>query len=195
MVTILRTLVSVNEIKLYSACTRFNDPQDSINEGFVHTDYSIKLSLLHTITKNKFKISPQNLYNVVHNLETAVNWFYDPKMNDMFYIEDSRLNFNYDYNALYVNASSPDGNHIEIRPVVDYAKSDRGNESVVIYINDTESQSIISRNDLEAFYIVLRNFSFQNEALLLLYELDRAVKNYTDNGGIIDDKPRQFHYI
>lgn len=187
MISILRTLLAVNEIKLYSACTRFGSPQLDIAQGFARPDYSIKLSFIHTVTKNKFKITPQNLYNVVHNLEIAVNWFYDPNMKDMFYIEDETLNFNYDYAKLYVNASSPDGNHIEIRPVVDYSRSERGNEGIVMYINDTESQTIMQRSDLEAFYIILKNFSFQTEALLLLYELDRSVKEYVDNGGTIND--------
>lgn len=196
MLTILRTLLAVNEVKLYSACTRFLEPQYDIDKGFVRPDFSVKLSLIHTISKNKFKINPNNLYSVVHNLEIAVNWFYDPKMNDMFYIEDGILNFNYDYAKLYVNASSPDGNHIEIRPVVDYSRSERGTESICMYINDTDSQSIMSRNDLEAFYIVLRNFSFQNEAILLLYELDRAVAEYTKNGGIIKDGfNKQFYTV
>lgn len=196
MLTILRTLLSVHEIKLYSALCRFNEPQYDIDRGFVHPDYSVKLSFIHTVTKNKFKINPHNLYNVVHNLKTAVNWFYDPKMNDMFYIEDGRLNFNYDYAKLYVTAASPDGNHIEVRPVVDYAESERGTESIVMYINDTDSQCIMTRNDLEAFYIILRNFSFQNEALLLMYELDRAVDNYIKNGGKINDGlDKQFYSI
>ena len=56
-----------------------------------------------------------------------------------------------------------------------------------MYINDTESQTIMQRSDLEAFYITLKNFSFQTEALLLLYELDRSVKEYVDNGGTIND--------
>lgn len=188
MISILRTLLSVSELKLYSACTRFDDPQEKIIEGFAKTDFTAKLTLLHTVTKEKFKITPYNLYNIVRNLEIAVNWFYDDKMKDLFYMEDGILNFNYDYAKLYVNATSPDGEHIEIRPVVDYGKSERGRESVVVYINNTDSYAIMERSDLEAFYTILKGFSFQSEALLLLYELDRAVENFKANGGKFDER-------
>lgn len=160
----------------------------------MNPDYTLKLSFIHTMTKNKFKITPQNLYSVVRNFEIAVNWFYDEKMNSLFYIEDGVLNFNYDYAHLYVNASSPDGNHIEIRPTVDYSKTDRGSEGIVMYINDTDSQTIMTRNDLEAFYMTLKHFSFQTEALLLLYEMDRLVKEYKENGGVINEEPSDYQF-
>ncbi len=195
MLTITRSLLSVKEIKLYSACCRFNDPQSDIARGFVHPDYSIKLSLMHTVTKDKFKINPSNHFNVTRALEEAVLWYYDKEKKDMFYLEDGILQFNYDYGRLYVNSSSPDGEHIEIRPVVDYSVSDRGREGAVIYINNTDTQTIISRPDLEAFYTILKTFSFQTEAMLLLYELDRASKDYIENGGTIDESTGQFHYL
>lgn len=194
MISILRTLLVVNELRLYSACTRFGSPQEKIAEGFMNPDYTLKLSFIHTMTRNKFKITPQNLYSVVHNLGIAVDWFYDESKKSLFYIEDGILNFNYDYEHLYVNASSPDGNHIEIRPTVDYSKTERGNEGVVMYINDTESQTIMARSDLEAFYMTLKNFSFQTEALLLLYEMDRLVKEFKDNGGVINEIQNNFQF-
>ena len=200
MICILRTLLAVGELKLYSACTRFGSEQESIKEGFARTDYTLKLTLMHTVTKEKFKITPRNIYNIVRNLETAVNWFYDENMKDMFFMDNGILCFNYDYGKMYAMATSPEGEHIEIRPTVDYGKSERGRESVVIFLNNTDSQVIMERADLEAFYTILKEFSFQSEALLLLYELDRAIEKYISDGGKLDERANEqgqgfYYYI
>jgi hypothetical protein len=196
MVTILRTLIALKELKLYSACSRFNSPQTDIGQGFVHTDFTVKLSFIHTPTKEKFRITPNNHYSITHTLETAVNWYYDPTKNDMFFTEDGMLQFNYDYGNLYVNDSSDDGNHIEIRPTVDYSNSERGREGAVIYINNTDTQTVIARQELEAIFVVLRGFSFQNESILLLHELDRAVDKFIADGGKINNETNgQLYYI
>lgn len=185
--TIVRTLVSIKEIKLYSALTRFNDAQTDIINGFIKPNFTLKLSLSNMITKDKFKITTQNIYSLVRGLETAVSWFYDTNMQDLFYMDDGILQFNYDYAKLCVTITSPNNEHIEIRPVVDYTETDRGRESVIMYINSTDSQTVMSRAEFESIYIALKEFSFQTEAMLLLYEHDRQVELYKQQGGIDND--------
>ena len=188
MITITRTLLAIDEIKLYSSCTRFYEEQVNANVGFVRPDFAIKLSFIHTVTKDKFKINPYNLFSVVRNFETAVMWFYDKDKRDMFYIDETdTLQFNYDYANVSVLITSPDGDHIELRPTVDYTDIDRGNEGVVMYINTTDTQTVMKREELEAIYTLLKEFSFQAEATLMLYELDRSVAAYKANGGKINE--------
>ena len=187
MATITRTLISFKEIKLYSALTRFNDPQDGMANGFLKPNFTLKLSFMNTITRDKFKVTTQNLYSLTRGLETAVSWFYDKSMQDLFYMEDGVLRFIYDYANLCSTITSPDGEHIEIRPTVDYTETDRGRESIVIYINTTESMSVITRAQFEAIYVTIRDFSFQNEAILLLYEHDRQLDEYIKQGGVLNE--------
>lgn len=185
--TIMRTLVSVKEIKLYSSLTRFNDPQDRISQGFIKPNFTLKLSFVNTITKDKFKVTTQSIYSLVRGLEVAVSWFYDPNMKDLFYMDNGILQFNYDYAKLCVTITSPDNEHIEIRPVVDYTDTDRGRESVVMYINTTDSQTVMTRAQFESIYITLKEFSFQTEAMMLLYEHDRQFDEYIKQGGKVDE--------
>jgi hypothetical protein len=188
---IMRTLVSVKEVKLYSSLTRFTDPQMFINDGFIKPNFTLKLSFVNTITKDKFKITTQSIYGLIKGLETAVSWFYDENMKDLFFIDDDVLQFNYDYAKLCVSITSPDNEHIEIRPVVDYTETDRGRESIVMYINSTASQTVMTRAQFESFYVALKEFSFQTEAMLLLYEHDRQMELYLANGGTIDERKDQ----
>ena len=183
----MRTLVSIKEVRLYSSLTRFNNPQDKIHEGFIHPNFTLKLSFVNTITKDKFKITTQNIYSLVRGLETAVSWFYDKNMSDLFYMDNGILQFNYDYAKLCVTITSPDNEHIEIRPVVDYTDTDRGRESIVMYINTTDSQTVMTRAQFESIYVTLRDFSFQTEAMILLYEHDRQMDQYLNQGGKIDE--------
>ena len=182
MATILRTLIAVKEIKLYSSLTRFQEEQLDMDMGFLHPNFTLKLSFIHTVTKDKFKITTLNYYNLLRNMETVVSWFYDENMKDMFFLEDGILRFNYDYSNRYVTATSPDGEHIEIRPAVDYMDTDRGRESIMMYINSTDSQTVMTREQFEAIYTVLKNFSFQNEIMLLIYEHDRIMEKYKNQG-------------
>lgn len=71
--------------------------------------------------------------------------------------------------------------------MVDYTETDRGRESVIMYINSTDSQTVMSRAEFESIYIALKEFSFQTEAMLLLYEHDRQVELYKQQGGIDND--------
>lgn len=188
MITITRTLIAVGEIKLYSSCTRFYDEQVNAHLGFVRPDFAIKLSFMHTVTKDKFKINPYNIFSVVRNFETAVMWFYDKDKRDMFYIDEMGiLQFNYDYSNVSVLISSPDGEHIELRPTVDYTGIERGNEGIAMYINTTDTQTVMKREELEAIYVLLKEFSFQAESTLLLYELDSAIAKYKASGGKINE--------
>lgn len=191
MATITRTLVSIKEIKLYSALTRFYGQQDGIVNGFLKPNFTLKLSLMNTITKDKFKITTQNLYSTTRGFETAVSWFYDDKMTDLFYMDEGILKFNYDYAKLCVAITSPDGDHIEIRPTVDYTDTDRGRESVVLFINSTDSMAVITRAQFESIYVNIRDFSFQNESLLLLYEHDRQLDEYIKQGGSYNEFERE----
>lgn len=196
--TIVRTLVAIKEVKLYSALTRFNDPQERIGLGFIKPNFTLKLSFMNTITKDKFKVTTQSIYSLIRGLETAVSWFYDTNMKDLFYMDNGILQFNYDYSKLCVAITSPDNEHIEIRPVVDYTDTDRGRESIVMYINSTDSQTIMTRSQFESIYITLREFSFQTETVMLLYELDRQLDEYIKQGGKVDEfagKQGQYTYI
>ena len=92
-------LISTKEYSLY---TVLGKTSVDIHNDFVKFTGSVTITLLHSQSKEKFKISPISHYDIVSKLKTAVDWFYDKKMNDLFVVDERGvLIFNNDYNVLF----------------------------------------------------------------------------------------------
>lgn len=163
--------------KEYSLYTVLGKTSVDIHNDFVKFTGSVTITLLHSQSKEKFKISPISHYDIVSKLKTAVDWFYDKKMNDLFVVDERGvLIFNNDYNKLSITIHSNFNQHIEVRPVVNNANSERGKEGVIIRVNRSDAIIIMDREEFERMYFFLANFSYQSEMHLLLDVL-KAAKN------------------
>lgn len=166
------------ENKEYSLYTALGKTSVEVYNDFVKIYGSVTITLMHSRTKEKFKITPISHYDVVSKLKMAVDWFYDKKMNDLFLVDERNvLVFNNDYNKLSITIHSSFNQHMEIRPVVNNSTSDRGKEGVIIRINQSGSVIVMNREEFERFYFFLANFSYQTEMQLLLGVLQNIKEN------------------
>ena len=164
--------------KEYSLYTVLGKNEISVFGEFARYYANVSITLAHSGTKEKFKITPLMHYDVVSKMKIAVDWFYDKKMNDLFIVDERNiLVFNNDYNKLVVMIHSEANQHLEIRPVVNNAHSERGKEGVVIRINNMESSIVLDREEFERIYFYLANFSYQTEMYLLQNTLLMAKSN------------------
>lgn len=162
------TLLDVGELKLMATLANF-DMKMFDYSTFIDVRSKVTLTLMHKKTKDKFHINQISHFSIVRSLQIAVEWFYDNAKKDMFVInEKGQLVFNNDYNELIVTMSSTENEHIEIRPIVNDTVLERGKEGVIIFINRSESYIILDRQEFEALYFTLLNFSFQTELAFLL---------------------------
>ncbi len=118
-----------------------------------------------------FRINQATHHQVLMGVKKAVDWFYDDSKADLFVVnEKDQLVFNNDYNDLSVviNSAQAYNEHMEIRPCVNNAESERGHEGVIIFLNSASSYIVINREELEEIYTLLSNFSYQAEIDLLL---------------------------
>ena len=101
----------------------------------------------------------------------AVEWFYDEGKPDLFVVnEKDQLVFNNDYNELsvLVHSAQAYNEHLEIRPCVNNADSDRGHEGVILFINAMDGAVVLNREEFEELYVLLSGFSYQAEMELLV---------------------------
>ena len=162
------TLLDIGELKLMATLANF-DMKMFDYSTFIDVKSKVTLTLMHKKTKDKFHINQISHFSIVRSLQIAVEWFYDNAKKDMFVInEKGQLVFNNDYNELIVTMSSTENEHIEIRPIVNDTVLERGKEGVIIFINRSESYIILDRQEFEALYFTLLNFSFQTELAFLL---------------------------
>lgn len=176
--------------KDYSLYTILGRNDINIHGEFVRYYGNVSITLAHSRTKEKFKITPLTHYDTVSKMKIAVDWFYDKKMNDLFIVDERNiLVFNNDYNKLVVMIHSESNQHLEIRPVVNNSHSERGKEGVVIRINNMDSSIILDREEFERIYFYLANFSYQTEIYLLQNALIMAKSDKTDNPKVDISKP------
>ena len=132
-----------------------------------------------TFNARTFKITPRNLYHVIKFFNTVVNWFYDKDKEDLFLInEDNELVFNSDYKSLYAVTKKSYGNNDILKAiptVVDY--NNHKYEGIYLYINENIYNIILTIDELETIFGLLKNFSFYDEIQLNLTTLEYNIKN------------------
>lgn len=143
-----------------------------LNSKSMFEDYS-------TLQARTFKINPRNLYNVIKFFNTVVGWFYDESKRDLFLInEDDELVFNADYKNLYAITKKSFGSNEQLKAiptVVDY--NNQRHEGIYLYINESIYDILLTLDELEIIFGILKSFSFYDEIMLNLQILKYAQEN------------------
>lgn len=133
----------------------------------------------------QIKIIDRSMKRFILAIRKAVEWFYDEEKKDLFYRDDdNKLVFNHSYKELHEMYYDPFNQNIFLR-IIPAAVERSGNiyEGANIYINQIDTIVSVTRIDLEDLLGILVDFSFQQEAVILLSAYLIA-KNEPD--GIID---------
>lgn len=134
-----------------------------------------KISEEYDYKKAMYRITPNNLYNVVKFFNKAVSWFYLDDYKDLFLTdENNQLVFNADYGKL--SALTPRGmydqNVMQIVPSV-IRFGETSYEGVHLFINTSQYCIPLTYQELGTIFNILREFRFMEEmsALLQAYQI------------------------
>ena len=131
---------------------------------------------LYLITKDgrwedrQIKITDRSIKRFLLTFRKAIEWFYDEEKKDLFYRdEENRIVFNHAYKDLYeiYHDSFNQNLFLKILPAA-VERNDTQYEGVNVYINQIDTLVSITRTELEDFLGILVDFSFQQEALILM---------------------------
>lgn len=126
------------------------------------------------------KISDRSIARFNLCIRKVIEWFYDPDKKDMFlYDENGDLVFNHsfkDLNEVYYDPFEPN-KFLKIIPSTVSGKDNKVVEGVSMYINQLDTIVSVSRYDLEDLMTLMSNFSFQEEAILLMSAINIAANN------------------
>lgn len=118
-----------------------------------------------------FRVNTRNQYRVTQFFRAILDWFEDPKYHDMFILdeESGHLLVNMEYKDLscMVRGSRYEPQVMLAQPAV-YTHDSKEAPGAVLAVNRTNYAVCISDDDIGALYGLLNNFSFQQEALLLM---------------------------
>ena len=142
-----------------------------IRDQYAALTANLYVRLFHFGSRQTFTITPATHYQVLSARRKAVEWFYAEDKPDLFVLnEKDQLVFNNDYNELsvLVHSAQTYNEHLEIRPCVNNADSDRGHEGVILFINAMDGAVVLNREEFEELYVLLSGFSYQAEMELLV---------------------------
>ena len=163
-----RKMMSKRGLIVSSNLTRFDI---DVRDPYATLSANLSIRLYHYDSKQNFTITPACHYQVLAGMKRAVEWFYDEGKPDLFVVnEKDQLVFNNDYNELsvLVHSAQAYNEHLEIRPCVNNADSDRGHEGVILFINAMDGAVVLNREEFEELYVLLSGFSYQAEMELLV---------------------------
>lgn len=122
-------------------------------------------------TDNAFRVNPRNHYRVVQFFRNILDWFEDNRYMDLFILDEGSghllINMDYKDTNLLVRGSRYDAQVMLAQPAV-YTHDSKEAPGAAVAINRTNYAQCISDDDISALYGVLNNFSFQQEAMLLM---------------------------
>ena len=190
-----RTVAAFSKIKLESCMNTIQLSRMKIN-GKNMSEILMVPSYLPVLTfqlvtrdgrweDKQIRVTDRSIKRFTLALRRAVEWFYDEDKKDLFYRDDeNRLAFNHAYKELHEIYYDPFNQNVFLRIIP--AAVEKGGEiyeGVNLYINQIDTLVSITRIDLEDFLGIIVDFSFQEEALILMIAYMIA-KNEPD--GIID---------
>lgn len=120
----------------------------------------------------QFKMNPRNRKNVISFFQKILNWFEDERYNDLYILDEheNKLMINMDYRGLEARTSKGsryDPQAMMAQPAV-ITEDSVQSEGCALTINMTQYTCALSNTDIESLVGILEDFSFQNEAQLLL---------------------------
>ena len=130
-------------------------------------------------TKAAYKITTRNLYDVVRFFNVIMKWLFDDKYRDLFLTNDEGdLVFNADYSKLSVSTHRGDYDQCIMQAIPTIISiGDKKYEGVHLYINTTKYCISLTYQEVSILFGILKDFSFTEEALLLLNMYDYIMKN------------------
>lgn len=123
-----------------------------------------------------FKITPQNHYKTLKFFNKIIGWFQDTNMKDLFLTDnDNKLVFNYDYKDLNASVVSSFSDNHMMRAMPDIIEYDgQQYEGIKLYIDKLESMVLLTYDEVETIFGIIKEFDFQSELLLAYTSLDFA---------------------
>ena len=118
----------------------------------------------------QIKITDRSIKRFLLTFRKSVEWFYDEEKKDLFYLdEENRVAFNHAYKELHEIYHDPFNPNLFLR-ILPAAVERNGStcEGANLYINQLDTLVSVSRTELEDFLGVLVDFSFQQEAIVLM---------------------------
>ncbi len=173
-----RTIYTGRRLELTSS---LKEPEASFSDSEryrsirVKTFPNLKISCVN-YKKIGFIVTPKNIYRVIKFFNEIISWFYDKDKSDLFLLNnDNRLIFNGDYkqlSAVYKKGNYETSTMKAIPNVVQLSTLEECAEGITLFFNSTDTYVSIPLDEVEDIFGILRDFSFTEEALLLLTTAD-----------------------
>lgn len=122
-----------------------------------------------------FKVTPKSQLKAVNFFNEIYTWFVSDKYTDLFLRDDEtgKMIVNMDYRnlAAVIRGSWTEAQIMKAQPAVINIDS-KEYKGCILYINQSANSILLREDEVEGLLGILQSFSFQNEALLLMYIAD-----------------------
>lgn len=147
-------------------------------------------------SKAAFKITIRNLYEVIRFFNGIMKWLFDDEYKDLFLTNDNGdLVFNADYNKLSISTHRGDYDQCIMQAIPSIVRiGDKTYEGINLYINTSRYCVSLTYQEVSILFGILKDFSFTEEAILLLNTYEYIIKNnaITETDWWSNTKPTPF---